>query len=95
MSAFIFGAAHDQGLELLVAEHRARAAAAGLLQAHRPAPRVVPREVEAAHVGRLGRLAGRDDRHVLQVLLVVGVHVREELGRDVAVGRLFRRFFDA
>ena len=87
-------AADDERLELLVAEHRARAAAAGLLQAHRAALGVVPGEVQAAHVGRLGGLAGRHHGHVLEVLLVRRVHVREELGRDVAVGRLLGRLLD-
>ena len=87
-------AADDQRLELLVAEDRARAAAAGLLQAHRPALGVVPGEIQAAHVGRLGGFAGGHDRHVDEILRAIRVHVREELGGDVTVGGLFRRFFD-
>ena len=80
--------ADDESLQLLVAEDGSDAAAPRLLQA-RGLPAEVPEgEVEAADVRVVRALPRRDDGHVLVVLGARRVHVREDLGQDVAVGRL-------
>ena len=85
---------HDDRLDLLVAQDRAQPAAAGLLDAHRLAPRVVPAHVEAADAGVLAALARRHDGHVALVAVVPGVQRGELLGKQVRVDRFLRRSLD-
>ncbi len=92
--ALHLGTAADERLDPLVAEHGADPATARLLQADAAAAPVVPGEVQHADQAVVGRRAGTDDGHVGEVLLVLGIHVGEDLGEHVGVQGLVRRLLD-
>ena len=84
---------HDR-LDLLVAEHRADAAAAGLLEPRHLAAPVIEGEVQAPDQGVLGAAAGAHRRDVHFLQLVVGEQLHHLLGQDVAVHRFSRGLED-
>ena len=88
------GVADDDGLDPLVAQHRAQPAAAGLLDTGHPPLGIVPAHVEAADAGVLAALPGRHHRHVAPVRLVARVHLGELIGERVGVHPFQRRFLD-
>ena len=88
------GVADDDRLDLLVAQHRADAAAAGLLDARFAPLGIVPAHVEAADAGVLTALAGRHHRHVAPVGFTLRVHLRELIAERVGVNPFQRRFLD-
>ena len=87
--------AYDDRLDLLVPQHRADAAAPGLLQARRLAAQVVEGEVQTPDQRVLRACSGRDYRNIGQILLIGGIHLREKLGQHVTILLLERCFFDS
>ena len=88
------GVADDDRLDLLVAQHGADAAAAGLLDARLAALGVVPAHVEAADARVLTALPGRHHRHVAPVRFTLRVHLGELIGEWIGVNPFQRRFLD-
>ena len=78
--------AHDEGLDALVAEHGADAAAPGLLVAQILALAVVEAEVEAAHPRVLRAAPGGDEGDEGLVGVGFGEVVEQPVAEDVGVG---------
>ena len=84
----------DQAFDVLVAEHGADAAAAGLLQTGAGTTLIPEGEVQAADGRKLGSLSGGNGGYVDLVIVVLAVHVEHLLGKHMRVDGVQRSFLD-
>ncbi|OQB01133.1 MAG: hypothetical protein BWY25_01364 [Chloroflexi bacterium ADurb.Bin222] len=86
--------AHDQGFDMLVAQHRAGTATRGLFVADGPPLAVVEAEVEAAQQRVLCPRAGGDHGDVVFLFGLFGERFIEPRAEEMGVGRRVRQLLD-